>query len=544
MGVSDVVVIGGGHNGLACAAYLARAGLGVTVLEAAPEPGGCIATIELPEGRGRLELGAYVHGGIRASGVADDLELERHGLRFHLRDQVTLSPCDDGTALAFHNSLEQTVAGFAELMGPGEAEAYRRLAVWSAAAMDVVGRTERGPAPTLRELGALSEATLGRREGARLVQTLLTSASNLLRGTLGDDRLRGALGHWAAHSQQPPGDPGTAVGALAMAGSHGSPMARPAGGSRATVDALVASLEAAGGVVRCGVPVERVEVVGGRAVAVHAGGERHRADRAVISAIDARRLFLGLMAPADVPASLHEELRRIHVGGRNVSELKVDAILAGPAPQAGPADFGAALMLSPNTLRDMERAFAEIQLGRIPARPTVMIGFPSLLEPGWAPEGHDVVWLSAFVPWTPEAGPWTAEMLEEASDHVWATAEKVLGATMPVAERRITGPADWVARTGNPNACPNHVEMSIDQLLGARPSPSLAHYRTPIAGLYLTGAGTHPGGGVTGMPGRNTANEVKRDLGITTAPRGDRLRANAAMVRDAARAAWALRRTA
>ena len=107
--MSDVVVIGAGHNGLACGAYLARAGLSVTVVEQAPEPGGCIATVELPDGRGRLELGAYVHGGIRASGVADDLELQRHGLRFHLRDEVVLSPCDDGSALAFHRSLERTV---------------------------------------------------------------------------------------------------------------------------------------------------------------------------------------------------------------------------------------------------------------------------------------------------------------------------------------------------------------------------------------------------------------------------------------------------
>ena len=96
---AEVVVVGGGHNGLVCACYLARAGLDVVVLEAAASPGGCIHTVELPGGRGRLEVGAYEHGGIRGSGVAGDLELEsRFGLRFHLRDQVTLAPCDDGTA--------------------------------------------------------------------------------------------------------------------------------------------------------------------------------------------------------------------------------------------------------------------------------------------------------------------------------------------------------------------------------------------------------------------------------------------------------------
>jgi beta-carotene ketolase (CrtO type) len=107
---AEVVVIGGGHNGLVCACYLARAGLEVLVLEAADRPGGCIATVDLPAGRGRLEVGAYEHGGIRGSGIAADLELEaRFGLRFHLRDQVTLAPCDDGTALAFDASLERTL---------------------------------------------------------------------------------------------------------------------------------------------------------------------------------------------------------------------------------------------------------------------------------------------------------------------------------------------------------------------------------------------------------------------------------------------------
>ena len=112
MSSADVVVIGAGHNGLACASYLAREGLDVVVVERAPDPGGCVATEELPSGAGRLELGAFEHSGIRASGVADDLELEtRFGLRWLLCDELVLSPCDDGSALALHNSLERTVDG-------------------------------------------------------------------------------------------------------------------------------------------------------------------------------------------------------------------------------------------------------------------------------------------------------------------------------------------------------------------------------------------------------------------------------------------------
>ncbi len=541
---ADVVVIGAGHNGLACACYLARAGLEVLVLEAAQEPGGCIATMELPDGRGRLELGAYENGGIRASGVCADLELEsRYGLRFHLRDEVTLAPCDDGTSLAFWSSLERTVEELAPVVGGQEAEAYRDFSRWSSAAMDVLHQTEAGPPPTLRELAALADAALGT-EGARLVQALLASATSLVRGVFADDRLRGLLEHWAAHSQQPPDDPGTGAGALFMAANHGSPSARPQGGSRGTVDALVRCLEAAGGSLRCAAPVERIELEGGRATAVVAGGQRIVAQRAVVSQIDARRVFGGLIAANDVPGPLLAEVRRIHVGHHNISELKVDAIIDGLPALPGPQGFQRALLLSPNTGSDLEQAFARIRLGMLPERAPLMIGFPSTLERGWAPEGRHSVWLSTWVPWRPASGAWTTADLEEAADRTWSTAERAIGAELPVVERVLTGPDDWVKRNGNPQGNPNHVEMSIDQLLGMRPSPSLARYRTPIPGLFLTGSGTHPGGGVTGAPGRNAAAVVLEDLGVRRRARGERLRAQIGLLRDAARAARSLRRAA
>jgi beta-carotene ketolase (CrtO type) len=541
--MAEVVVIGGGHNGLVCACYLARAGLEVVVLEAAATPGGCIATVELPGGRGRLEVGAYEHGGLRGSGVAAELELEtRFGLRFHLRDQTTLAPCDDGAALAFDASLEWTVDHLAPVVGAADADAYRRFAAWAGAGMALLDQVEDGPPPSLRELAALAEAALGPHAG-RFLQALLGSASNLVRSAVADERLQAPLAHWAAHAQQSPADPGTGAGALALAGGHGAPAARPAGGSQATVGALVRCLEAAGGSLRGGQPVDRVEVAGGRAVAVHAGGERVAATRAVVSSLDARRLLGELVDPAAVPPWLAAEAGRIHVGRRNVTELKVDAVLAAMPALPGPPGFERAFLLSANTTGDLERAFAGIRLGRLPERPPLMLAFPSTLEAGWAPPGRAALWLSTFVPWRLADGPWDAAALERAADHAWRAAEKALGTTLEPVERHLTGPLDWVARTGNPMANPNHVEMSLDQLLSFRPSPSLSGYRTPIGGLFLTGAGTHPGGGVTGRPGRNAAAVVLDPLGGAggSGHQARRLRRRLALVRDAARALRSLR---
>ncbi|HEX5880143.1 MAG TPA: FAD-dependent oxidoreductase, partial [Actinomycetota bacterium] len=355
----------------------------------------------------------------------------------------------------------------------------------------------------------------------------------------------GPAGPLGGHSQQSPADPGTGAGALMLAGGHGRPAARPAGGSRALVDALVRCLEAAGGRVRCRMPVTRVETAGERAVAVHAGGERVGASRAVISSLDARRLLLELVDADAVPPWLAAEAGRIHVGRRNVSELKVDAVLAGMPPVPGPPGFDRAFMLSANTTADLERAFAAIALGELPERPPLMLAFPSTLEEGWAPPGRAALWLSTFVPWRPAAGPWDEAALERAADHAWRAASKALGTDLEPVERHLTGPLEWVARHGNPNANPNHVEMSLDQLLSFRPSPSLSGYRVPpIGGLFLTGAGTHPGGGVTGLPGRNAAAVVLDALGGTggAASRARRLRRRLALVRDAARALRTLRR--
>lgn len=538
---TDVIVIGGGHNGLTCACYLAGAGLGVTVLERGPELGGCMYTVDLSDPPARLEIGGYENGGLRASGVSAELELEtRWGLRMIERDELLYAACDDGTGLAFHSDLDRTIELLALVVGKAEAERYRAFSRWARPGAQLISMLGSRAPMSLRELTALADSTLGS-EGARLVRTFLSPASWVLRSSFGDERLTGALGQWAATGQQPPTDPGTGAGALLLPAMHGGKSVRPAGGSRSTTQALARCLEGRGGRIRTNAPVDRVEVAGGRAVAVHTDGSRLAARHGIVSSIDPRRLFNGLLARADVPPALRAEVDQIHSGIRNVAELKVDAVIDGGPPPITVPGFERSFIVSVNTLTDLERAFARISLGDLPERSPLMMAFPSALEAGWAPPGRSVVWAQTRVPYQPDGWSWDTARLEHAARQAWKTIERAFGHRLDVIEWRVTGPPQWLERIGGTSGNPNHVDMSIDQLLDMRPSPSLSRYRTPIPGLYLTGAGTHPGGGISGLPGRNTARQILRDARLARRHPSQQIREQAALLRDALRAVRALR---
>ena len=183
---TDVIVIGGGHNGLTCACYLAGEGLGVTVLERGPELGGCLYTLDIKDLPARLEIGGYEHGGLRASGVSAELELEsRWGLRMIERDELLYAPCDDGTSLCFHSDLDHTIDLLAPVVGKAEAGRYRSFSRWARPGAQLISILGGRAPPSIRELAALADTTLGN-EGRRLIQTFLSSASSVLRSSFDD----------------------------------------------------------------------------------------------------------------------------------------------------------------------------------------------------------------------------------------------------------------------------------------------------------------------------------------------------------------------
>lgn len=520
--MTRVAVIGGGHNGLVCACYLANAGLDVTVFEANPTAGGCIWTEQLPSGH-RIERGAIDHGPILA--VAEELELGRFGLEYAFRDVTAGAAYGDGIRLLFHRDLETTLEGFAGL-GQRDIAGYRTLAKVGSDLLAILGGLSAGP--SLADI-----ARLGPIGGIDPMRLILGSSGKLVGDYIGDRHLAAALTMYGAFTQLPPWLPGTGLFGLLLAGSHGHGPGRPIGGSGQLIHALTESLEAAGGSLRTGDAA--VSIDGSRdgvAVRTSATGD-HRFD-IVVSTLDIVRT--SRLVVSDLPA-LEAGAREATSGSLNVAEFKVDLALSATATPGGSGPAEAIWMLQPGP-GAMARSFGEIAAGLVPSEPSILWASPSALDPSGAPPGGGTGWMSTFVPARLHGGDWTEATLISTAERVLDSFASITGDDVRdlTVDMRVTGPQAWERRTGAVSGNPNHIDMTLDQMFSLRP-PTAQGYRTEAPWLYLSGAGTFPGGGLSGQPGKNAAMTVLGDLG--------RKRSGRRMLADlsAARRGWRLYRT-
>jgi beta-carotene ketolase (CrtO type) len=318
--------------------------------------------------------------------------------------------------------------------------------------------------------------------------------------------------------------------------SHGGQGARPLGGTGELIRALVAAVEAQGGEVKSGAPVLEILVRDGRATGVALdSGAVIEADN-VVSTIDVKRVA-GMLPQEFLTEPWRRAVASAHSGLFNVGEIKVDAALDRPPVfRDEPAAFAGSLKYLMHAPDAYLTAMRIVTGGRIPPELPLMVAIPSAEDPSQCPAGRATLWASAFVPAELSDGSSWPEANERAADAVFATLEQFSpGITASVVERKITGPADWESRLGNRAGNPNHLDMTIDQLFVLRPAPGFSRYRTPIAGLYLSGAGTHPGGGVHGMPGKLAASAVLAD------ERGEKSDEKPSMLK-LAKAGWRLRK--
>jgi phytoene dehydrogenase-like protein len=528
--ICDALIIGGGHNGLVCAAYLAAAGLKVTVLERRGVVGGAAVTEEFHPGF-RNSVASYAVSLLNPK-VIRELELARYGLRVVERRCANFLPTADGRYLLTGEGRTQrevarfsardaarlpAYAGRLEVIG----DVLRELvlltppnvtyASWRAALPELLGAARLGG--RLRRLDMTA-----RRE---LLALLAMSAGDYLDGWFESDPIKavcgfdGVVGNYAS-----PYTPGSAYVLLHLVfgevnGKRGA-WGHALGGMGAITQAMARAASARGAAIRVATAVREVLVEGSRAVGVVTeAGETVRA-AAVVSNLNPRLFYGSMFAVGALPAEVSEHMSHWRCGSGTfrmnvaLSELPDFTCLPGKAP----ADHHTAGIIIAPTLAYMERAYFDARVHGWSRAPIVEMVIPSTLDDSLAPPGMHVASLFCqhVAPQLPDGQSWD-ERREEVADLMIETVNRhAPNFKAAVLARQILSPLDLERTFGLTGGDIFHGALALDQLFSARPMLGYGNYRGPLAGLYMCGSGTHPGGGVSGAPGHNAAREILADF--------------------------------
>jgi beta-carotene ketolase (CrtO type) len=538
----DVVIVGGGHNGLTCGAYLARAGAEVVVLERRGLVGGCATSEEeIPAAPGFVfNPGAVELLGFDQQPVYHDFKLHRYGLELIPNDPFYFMPFDDGMSIFIHRDVAKTAESIAAI-SPADAEAYVRYVRFWLKLDDLIGPFAERPAPLLSRsatrpatarrrraavrhgLTTLSVAARAarRRERADILRYTLMPARNYILEHFESPKVQGLLAFFAMQTKTTLDQPGSVLGLWELPWSHTSGVHRPRGGMGAVSDAIARAFEAHGGTIVLDAHVDEILVRDGRARGVRtAQGEVVNARRAVVAAISPLRTFLQLIPPDRLDAGFRH--RVAHLQNDNTNVIKGYYALREPPVFSAAGDDGsyrgfrtAAGMLCPD-IATADAMWADIRAARLPQSVGwAWCTFTSVVDPTLAPAGQHTLGLHMWVPYRLGDGrDWDhakEEMAMRLFDEYARYAPNLRDNLVGWAART---PKDWEALTDNPKGNMFHLDYVPHQLFGLRPLPELADYRTPVERLYLSGAGTHPGPAVTGLPGHNTAQAVLEDLAL------------------------------
>lgn len=534
----DCIIIGGGHNGLVCAAYLARAGRSVLVLERRPFVGGACVTEELWPGC-RISTAAYVVS-LLLPDIERDLELRRHGYEVLRRTPSSFTPFEDGRSLT---------------LGPDAAENHREISRFSrrdaaqfpryeALLTSVAERLEpvlssvppdllplprswrrRSWRKIVRDLGRARSlhqafADLGS-ELPEAIELLTGAARPILDRWFESDQLKGTLATDAVIGNfQSISAPGTSYVLLhhvmGAAGGARGVWGYVRGGMGRLAEALAAAARAAGAEIRCDSAVGKITTENGRTTGVVlADGTEVRA-RSVASGVDARTTFRTLMDEHDLPADFSAAVDRIDYSS---ASAKVNLVL-GELPdftcqpghaQPGPQHRGTIHINA--GVQELEDAWHDAVSGHVSRRPVIEMTIPSSVDSSLAPDGQYVVSLFVqYVPRDPVTGPWTDAARDALADLCLSEIARFApNVPSAVIHRQVLTPLDLETVFGLTGGNIFQGAMPLHQLFSLRPVPGWSDYRCPVRGLYLCGSAAHPGGGVMGACGRNAAQEILRD---------------------------------
>ncbi len=509
----DTVVIGGGHNGLVAAAYLAKAGARTLVLEQRGVVGGAAVTEEPWPGY-RISTFSYAAGLLRPQIVAD-LELPRFGYQTYLLDPEMFVPLPRGRSLTLWNDDDCSVKEIAKFSAR-DAKAYPRYSRFWTEVIEVLDPLLlSAPVP----LPALLEVVPDDRVETLVRDLFLRSAADLLDEWFESEELKGALCTSAIIGTfLPPDAPGTAYvlahHKLGNVEGHPKSWGLARGGMGGISQALRRAAEHFGATVRTDARVARVLVSNGRAVGVETEGGQRVEARTIASTLDARHTFLQLLPPEALEPEFRRQVESIRSHG---SALKFNAALDGlpdftAAPGAPGPHHRGFVDIIPN-MEYARTAYDDAWHGRFSRRPFMDIVFQSALDDSVAPPGKHT--MSCFVQYAPTrlAGTtWDAAKPDVANTVLDTIQEYAPNIRKVVRNWQVVSPADIETILGVTGGNIFQGDITPDQIFTFRPVPGWSQYRTPVSGLYLAGSAAHPGGGVLGAPGRNAAQAILEDL--------------------------------
>ena len=510
----DAVVIGSGHNGLIAAAYLAKAGKSVLVLERREVTGGATVTEETWPGY-RLSTCSYVCN-LLLPEVIRDLNLVRHGYDVRLFDPQYFVPFPDGRHL------------FSFLDGAKTQEQLRKFSEKDAAAYDaywamwdrIIARMRplmAGPAPTREELERAFDGPDGEEDLRTLTQR---SIAGVLDDYFESEEIKAPLSVGGViGTNAGPRDPGTAYvkfhHIIGNVGGHQGAWGFVRGGMGAIAQAIASSAKEHGAEILTGAEVAEVEIRDGRARGVHLNDGRSFEAEVVLSNADPHRTYLGMVGEAHLPGDLVVGVKNMRVEGSVVKVLmalgELPDFTALPGKEAGPQHTGA-VIINPS-IDYLQKAWEDCAEGRPSERPFMEGYIQSATEDGLAPPGkHTMSLFCQYAPYRLAEGTWDERREEIGRNIVDTLAEYAPNLPDAVEGMEVLGAPDIEARIGITGGNIFHGEILPDQMFDRRPVPGYADYRTPVSNLYLCGSGAWPGGAVYGAPGRNCAREVLSDL--------------------------------
>jgi phytoene dehydrogenase-like protein len=523
---NDIIIIGGGHNGLVAACYLARAGLKTLVLERREIVGGAAVTEEIQPG---FSCSTLAHSAAPfVSQIFKDLRLERYGVQFITPAVKVLALAPETSSICIYDDTAQTIREL-EKVSPKDAKSYpefgrsfSRIGRVLAPLLRMTPPAIEHPTPSeLWSLGKLGRSFrgLGKKDAYRLLRWGPMAVADLIAEWFETETLRAlvaARGIFGAFAG--PWSAGTSTGLLwqaAMDGHAIGPAAFVKGGMGTLTDALASAARDAGVEIRTGTSVDKIEANEDRASKVILQSGEEIAARAIVSNADPRATFLSLVDPVCLDPSFLLKIRNYRATGVSA---KINLALSDlPAFTGVEGDdlrtkLSGRIHIGPD-IDYLERAFDAAKYGDYSKRPYLDITIPSLTDPALAPSGAQV--MSVYVQYAPyklKDGDWNTRREAFAESVIDVLSSYAPNLKQLILARQVITPLDLERTYGMSGGHIHHGEQSLDQFLTFRPLIGWAQYRTPIKGLYLCGAGTHPGGGVTGGPGANAAREIIRDF--------------------------------